>query len=99
VSYCYLVLDVMDLRPDQCGGVSKLAVPCITAEYPAGVRGREKERSAVGFGPLKVSGVRGVAKDTAAASKRFGMARRRAAGVRGWEKETLKLILGWLGTR
>ncbi len=46
----------MDLRPDQCGGMSKLAVPCKTAEDPAGVRGREKERSAVGFGSLKVSG-------------------------------------------
>jgi hypothetical protein len=44
------------MRLDQCGGVLKLAVPCITAEDPAGVRGREKERSAVGFGPLKVSG-------------------------------------------
>jgi hypothetical protein len=40
------------------GGVSKLAVPCKTAEDPAdrGVRGREIERSAVGFGPLKFSG-------------------------------------------
>ena len=58
MSYSYLVHDVMDLRPDQCGRVSKLAVPCKTAEDPAdgGVRGREKERSAVGFGPLKVSG-------------------------------------------
>jgi hypothetical protein len=56
VSYSYLVHDVMVLRQDQGGGVSKLVVPCITAEDSAGVRGREKERSAVGFGLLKVSG-------------------------------------------
>ncbi len=53
MSYSYLVHDVMDLR---LGGVSKLAMPFISAEDPAGVRGREKERSAVGFGSLKVSG-------------------------------------------
>ncbi len=86
----------MNLRPDQHGGEGqKLAIPWTTAKNPAGVRVREKERSAASkqlglasWNSAGVRGLRGVAKDKAAAeSKQLGLACWNPAGVRGVAKD------------